>query len=347
MSAIAAVNLTVQPTKRTTTIPLERWLDGSSYSPLWLPLAKIRGVNRVMAVCSCAEYYQDLVKSIQAQLHQTQIVQWQNRSYEIAGIEADLSPLQIFSLDLDFAAPLPHVLPTFAHALIFKWLNRADPQLAEKLHETQAKPPFTVSISQANSSRRQMVLKITTLQTEILPSLLWGLHKDLGKTLYIAGILCQVAKTVKIHPSTTYQKLAEIPATQIIALEFVSPTAFTILGRKPQKEYQLLPVPELVFENLRNRWNQSAPTPLHFPPPKWRTVVQKFKLQSEYLKHNKQVEVGFSGSIEYRFLDSDCAQIATTLAHFAFYSGVGRKTGMGMGQVTLTSQKIADSLYHF
>ncbi len=38
------------------------------------------------------------------------------------------------------------------------------------------------------------------------------------------------------------------------------------------------------------------------------------------------------GWVRYRFPDPEQARIATILSHFAFFSGVGRKTALGMGQ---------------
>jgi CRISPR-associated endoribonuclease Cas6 len=46
-------------------------------------------------------------------------------------------------------------------------------------------------------------------------------------------------------------------------------------------------------------------------------------------------EIGTKGWVRYEFTDSEQAKIATTLAHFAGFAGVGRKTAMGMGQTRL------------
>ena len=46
-------------------------------------------------------------------------------------------------------------------------------------------------------------------------------------------------------------------------------------------------------------------------------------------------EIGTVGWVKYRFPDPEQARIATILANFAVFSGVGRKTAMGMGQVRI------------
>ena len=50
------------------------------------------------------------------------------------------------------------------------------------------------------------------------------------------------------------------------------------------------------------------------------------------------VEIGAVGWARYRFSNPEQARIASILAHYAFFAGVGRKTTMGMGQVILENR---------
>jgi CRISPR-associated endoribonuclease Cas6 len=50
------------------------------------------------------------------------------------------------------------------------------------------------------------------------------------------------------------------------------------------------------------------------------------------------VEIGAKGWIKYRFPDPQEAKIANILAHFAFFSAIGRKTALGMGQTRISHQ---------
>ncbi|WP_313656635.1 CRISPR system precrRNA processing endoribonuclease RAMP protein Cas6 [Planktothrix agardhii] len=48
--------------------------------------------------------------------------------------------------------------------------------------------------------------------------------------------------------------------------------------------------------------------------------------------------MGAKGWIKYRFPDPQEAKIANILAHFAFFSAIGRKTALGMGQTRISHQ---------
>lgn len=50
-------------------------------------------------------------------------------------------------------------------------------------------------------------------------------------------------------------------------------------------------------------------------------------------------EIGTQGWVKYRFNEPEQAQIATSLAHFAVFAGIGRKTAMGMGQACLGGER--------
>ena len=49
------------------------------------------------------------------------------------------------------------------------------------------------------------------------------------------------------------------------------------------------------------------------------------------MKMEGGAEIGAEGKIRYRFSDPEQAKIATTLAHFACFSGIGRKNSDGDG----------------
>jgi CRISPR-associated endoribonuclease Cas6 len=87
----------------------------------------------------------------------------------------------------------------------------------------------------------------------------------------------------------------------------------------------------LVFGNLLRRWNTFAPVELQFPNLEWQGVVSAYNLKTRTLTLNSTAEIGTTGWVKYRFNDPQQVKVATILAHFAEFAGVGRKTGMGMG----------------
>lgn len=66
-------------------------------------------------------------------------------------------------------------------------------------------------------------------------------------------------------------------------------------------------------------------------------VTSAYKLKTHALKMKGGAEIGAKGWARYEFHDEEQAKVVTSLAHFASFSGVGRKTAMGMGQVKVAN----------
>jgi len=99
-----------------------------------------------------------------------------------------------------------------------------------------------------------------------------------------------------------------------------------------------LPLPELVFGSLLARWNAFAPLAL---PEELRRYAQeclaisRYRLQSQVVRFGQAMSVGFTGQCQYTALvwDPYWLRALSLLAAYAFYSGVGLRTTVGMGQV--------------
>ncbi len=99
-----------------------------------------------------------------------------------------------------------------------------------------------------------------------------------------------------------------------------------------------LPLPELVFGSLLARWNAFAPLAL---PDELRRYAQeclavsRYRLQTQALKFGQATSVGFTGACQYTALvwDAYWLRAVSLLSAYAFYSGVGVRTAVGMGQV--------------
>ncbi|MCC5661795.1 CRISPR system precrRNA processing endoribonuclease RAMP protein Cas6 [Nostoc sp. XA010] len=186
-------------------------------------------------------------------------------------------------------------------------------------------------------SPQKMQLRITLLKKELLAPLLWGLSTNLGESIMLAGIPCQLGKWIDIVQVSSFEKLVQVTTQNVIELRFLSPTSF-----KQNRGLQPFPLPELVFNSLLRRWNTFAPLELQFPEVEWNGLVSAYGLKTHALKMGGGAEIGAQGWVKYRFLDSQQARIATILTHFATFAGVGRKTAMGMGQVRLVESGSRD-----
>jgi CRISPR-associated endoribonuclease Cas6 len=148
---------------------------------------------------------------------------------------------------------------------------------------------------------------------------------------------------------------------ETLELEFASLTTFNRSNKRSQVyggHSALLPLPQYVFPGLARRWQDLA-------PPELEAMVQGELIEqyiendgiiiSDYALRPHQVcfanhsQRGFVGRCAYDVRGPDekvteesvltVRQQILLLARLAFYSGVGYKTAMGLGQVRLRSEK--------
>lgn len=230
------------------------------------------------------------------------------------------------------------------HAQVMDWLSLGDIQIADAIYRSQDTP---FSLSELMGYRRQrgtqpgddFTFRISLLDGDLINPLLKGIEKWGNKPLFL-GQCSFVIRSLYTLPGThalvdfsDYAILANMDKiSDDITLNFLSPTSF-----KQKREIQLFPLPELVFGSLLRRWNIFAPEELKFPFVEWKALVSAYELKTHTLKLENSSEIGAKGWVRYRFQEAEQAKIATILAHFAIFAGVGRKTAMGMGQTCLVN----------
>ncbi len=237
---------------------------------------------------------------------------------------------------------LPATLGRAIHAQVMNWLSLGDSVLARSIHDSQESP---ISLSGLIGHRRKQgvrpddhfYFRIALLRGDLIDPLLDGLEQWGTQPITLTQfpfVVRSIDSLPGTHPqvgSSDYRLLAKTPqGSGDITLNFLSPTSF-----KQQQGIQPFPLPELVFASLQRRWNHFAPTELHIPEMKWQGVVSAFDLKTHAFKLEGGSEIGAQGWVRYRFSDPNQAAIAAILSHYAFFSGVGRKTSMGMGQTQL------------
>lgn len=140
-----------------------------------------------------------------------------------------------------------------------------------------------------------------------------------------------------------------------LVLEFASLTTFS--RGNPKTGYGphqvMVPLPQFVFQNLVKRWEDIAPPELAHVVEKERieqylvedgAIILDYDLKAHHVKFTTHIQRGFVGTCTYQLRGSDAATAATPLtlhqqlfllAQMGFYSGVGYKTAMGLGQMRL------------
>jgi len=244
---------------------------------------------------------------------------------------------------------LPGACGRAIHAQVLDWFRLADPAISEAIHKSQESP---LSLSGLMGKRRkagvragdEFYFRIGLLDGSLIEPLLSGLEKwgdkpfSLAKCPFIFRSINMLPGTDPWVGSSDYALLAKIPvASDDLTLKLLSPTSFKL---NSGQGIQPFPLPESVFGSLHRRWNIFAPDEWRFPKIQWSGLVSDYDLKTQKIKMENSVEIGAVGWVRYRFPDPEQARIATILAHFAFFAGVGRKTAMGMGQVLLQQHEV-------
>ena len=250
---------------------------------------------------------------------------------------------------------LPFHIGNANFAATLAYLSTFNPAFVTATHDEDAPKPLTCSTLMGKITRRQGMavlrrgerywLRITGLNAEMCDLLRDSFLLNPPRTWILAGAHFEVLQSIcdpALHEwsgTTTYEALwheaitATAPASKF-SLEIASPTAF-----RSDAITMTLPQPDLFFGSLVDRWNSLSPLPVDVAVRQWcRAWVEasRFDLETVLFEAKKRVKlVGAIGTITYSVRDPDIdgARLLHMLTNFAFYSGVGMKTSMGMGQV--------------
>jgi CRISPR-associated endoribonuclease Cas6 len=263
----------------------------------------------------------------------------------------------IFTLRPEVAAPISPAIGRAAHAAVLGLIGAADPALAARVHADERVKPLTVAPlgeldgrgpRPAVAPARAYDLRVTLL-APALEALADGWAPATVPRLSFDGIAWRVERVTAdagAHPWAGRAGFDELLASAMRdtarggagrwTLEFVTPVTFRQGGRN-----QPLPLPELVFGSLLDRWNALAPLPL---PDETRQfvaealAVSRFDLRSAVVPaKGGAIQIGAIGRCVYAATSRDRYGLACVeaLARFAFYSGVGAGTARGFGQARL------------
>ena len=129
-------------------------------------------------------------------------------------------------------------------------------------------------------------------------------------------------------------------AAHRLRIEFASPTVFSRSSDKDGmgKFMETLPTPAMFFGSLAAIWNDLMPAPLDKQAirayAEETVVVGLYDLRSQMSQYWGRPQIGLLGHITYLLKDRQnqaMIRALNLLADFAFYSGVGAKTALGMG----------------
>lgn len=249
--------------------------------------------------------------------------------------------------------PASHLSGRHLHALFLDLVRSQNPTLSETLHKQTSEKSFTLSPLQTQNRtilqyQHEHAIAAATpcwWRISLLDDALFGQLAHLwlnlspkqpwhlgAAELRVTSILGTAQPTQPWAGFSAYAQLYEQASEcdRQIKLQFCTPTTFRLT-----KYDSALPTKELVFQSLLRRWNQYSETPFS------ETIIEPifpsyFDIRTVMVMDSRSKLIGCVGEITFAILgdvESETIRQINTLADFAMYAGIGRKTPMGMGMV--------------
>lgn len=264
----------------------------------------------------------------------------------------------IFTLTAAAPTSVPRYSARVLHASFLRWLERDHAELVAQLHDANHVRPYTLSNLQGElmpNSRDERLrieagatvwFRLTAMEEFFLQCVFASIEK------YKTGpqpddrrlVPGPIYYSLDQHPWADLSSFAQIaqtvaressgqPLRQHVTLRFHSATCFI-----ENKQALPLPVPNHVFGYLLNKWQLASPFAL--PLDEVQHFVESIhlshaKIETEQVDLQKYQRTGFTGEARFALhpaLPENYRQALHMLAKFAFFSGVGSHTTMGMGQ---------------
>ncbi len=278
----------------------------------------------------------------------------------------------IISLTSLGLSPIIGPLGRPAQAWFLNQIMRKHPQLAKTLHDGSNVKPFTVSTLLDRYGRphkagdwlregQECWLRVTTIGGDLSEVLMTSILKNLPNTLTLYKMDFRI-EGYTLNPreypwagQTAFIELAQdslhLQESREVRMEFVSPTAFRSNGNDIS-----IPSPQQIFRSLWKKWNAFCPEVMQLDD-RWPNFFADCILVSEltavntvrweFAEGTRGAATGFTGTVGFTLLPKakvpkkwqpywDGADVVMqSLARFAFYSGVGHHTTIGMGQARI------------
>lgn len=265
----------------------------------------------------------------------------------------------IINLRIAENCTLPTTHGHLLHAAFMDMVRLVNPEPANDMHEANQRKPFTLSPLQNIGHGKQGKINLkqsqkcwfraTFLDTELLQDFTRYFIQG-HNTLRLGSAHFNITE---IHTSPAGHSQAQTTTTETlwsqwelaaldnnilqIPLSFASPTAFSFRGYV--RNMYLLPDPSLVFHTLAGYWDDLATDSQQEHVQQFVTenvAISQLNIRSIMLQFPNSPQIGFIGSVTFTILDeSNEAMLRhlNRLADLAFFTGIGSKTPMGMGQL--------------
>jgi len=217
-------------------------------------------------------------------------------------------------------------------AWFYRELATRDDGLATALHDMSGEKPFSIAL------RRQPDVRLVITAYGLLAPFVQELSRAMPDRLLLNARWWRREGEALVErctwPDLAAGLLAPAPESRA-TMTFVTPTTFRSRGN-----YLPLPVPQLVFGGLLERWQTWAPVDLGVEAGTALDgiVVRRHRLASVAVQL-KGLVPGFVGAAEFEARQSEgpYAGLVGVLARFARFAGVGAKVSTGFGCVDVAT----------
>lgn len=254
---------------------------------------------------------------------------------------------------------LPHPSAHLLHAAVLNMVRSADPDTSAYLHDTDQVKPLSVSTlwprTRAQGDRlvtrrftecRFRVCCLTRKVFEAVSAPILTACASNG-SMNIQGkefVVIEAGMEPPYGGSETFRDVYRDAGTTAV-LRFVSPTTFRRKGLNVP-----LPDPGLVYGSLWQKWQQFSDVSVEqevFEEMVAALALSGVDLHTRVWKFPRFKMIGFAGLARFELVRKVCEdsrKLFHGLSALAFYSGVGYRTAMGMGQCTLITAEDSEEV---
>lgn len=251
-------------------------------------------------------------------------------------------PLKLLlKLGLSEEVDTKDLTPDRAHGLFF---SLAGEEVAEIFHNGYRNvKPFSLFCRELFRPHKVkgLTLEVNLLEDSLIPKFLSGFILNRKRTFLTlnskrVGVELEELKTPAkwLKPYSSLAEVKEYPAKVEVA--FLSPTTF----RRNDTDMPF-PLAELLFKGLVKRWRTFSPVPIGVDLREYYPLVEieRYKLGTQKVEFSNGGKLTtFVGSIVYnlkRVENKEALRWFGILLNFSQWSGVGRKSTMGLGKVRI------------
>jgi CRISPR-associated endoribonuclease Cas6 len=216
-------------------------------------------------------------------------------------------------------------------------MEMIDPAYAELLHEQGAKP---YSQHVTSGPDNTLVWKVNALTDEAAAQLIQPLLRENLTAITLRQQQATLAITDRNIATLTHLGLMQVfyvtQTSTRLSLRFSSPTAF-----KQAAGYTFLPLPRLIFQNLAARYSAIVEDGAELDEMmvaefESRATLSSYDIFTRKLQIGSTPMTGFMGRVDFSLHGpASLTSYLRMLARFGEFAGVGIKTAMGMGAMTI------------